>query len=87
MGRSPVPGEPHTHAGHESAIYVISGHHQIWHGEGLHTHDDLAPGDMVFIPADTPHMPVTDEEAVLVVVARTDPREQESVHLLHATGQ
>ncbi|MFI5805099.1 VOC family protein [Streptomyces sp. NPDC051561] len=75
-------GEPHVHAGHESAIYIISGRHRIHHGEGLAASDELGPGDMVFIPADTPHMPVTGDEAVHCVVARTDPREQESVHLL-----
>ncbi|MFJ6695261.1 VOC family protein [Streptomyces sp. NPDC091272] len=75
-------GRPHLHAGHESAIYVISGRHEIRHGEGLTESDELGPGDMVFIPADTPHMPVTHDEPVLCVVARTDPSEQESVHLL-----
>ncbi|WP_433544741.1 VOC family protein [Streptomyces sp. CA-294286] len=75
-------GVPHVHAGHESAIYVISGRHEIHHGEGLAVRDELGPGDMVFIPADTPHMPVTTDEPVHCVVARTDPREQESVHLL-----
>ncbi|MFF0739738.1 VOC family protein [Streptomyces sp. NPDC004111] len=75
-------GEPHVHAGHESAIYVISGRHEIHHGEGLAARDELGPGDMVFIPADTPHMPVTGDEPVHCIVARTDPREQESVHLL-----
>ncbi|MFI0982074.1 VOC family protein [Streptomyces sp. NPDC021093] len=75
-------GRPHLHAGHESAIYVISGRHEIRHGEGLAECDELGPGDMVFIPADTPHMPVTRDEAVLCIVARTDPSEQESVHLL-----
>jgi uncharacterized RmlC-like cupin family protein len=75
-------GEPHVHAGHESAIYVISGRHRIRHGEDLALCDELGPGDMVFIPADTPHMPETGDEPVHCIVARTDPREQESVHLL-----
>ncbi|MGW7411744.1 VOC family protein [Streptomyces sp. NPDC054863] len=75
-------GRPHLHAGHESAIYVISGRHEIRHGDGLAECDEIGPGDMVFIPADTPHMPVTGDEPVLCIVARTDPSEQESVHLL-----
>ncbi|GAA2624641.1 cupin domain-containing protein [Streptomyces axinellae] len=75
-------GEPHLHSGHESAIYVVSGEHEIWHGEDLGNRDTLHPGDMVYVPANTPHMPVTGEEPVTVVVARTDPREQESVHLI-----
>lgn len=75
-------GEPHLHAGHESAIYVVSGSHEIWHGENLTERHVLNAGDMVYVPANMPHMPVTGEESVTVVVARTDPREQESVHLL-----
>ncbi|MFD3515529.1 VOC family protein [Streptomyces sp. NPDC058657] len=75
-------GEPHVHAGHESAIYIISGRHEIHHGADLSVTDEIGPGDMVFIPADTPHMPVTGDEPVHCIVARTDPREQESVHLL-----
>ncbi|MBA0054009.1 cupin domain-containing protein [Streptomyces sp. AJS327] len=75
-------GEPHKHTGHESAIYVVSGTHQIRHGMDLEHTDVLHPGDMVYIPADMPHMPMTGEEPVVAVVARTDPSEQESVHLL-----
>lgn len=80
-------GEPHKHTGHESAIYVVSGTHTIRHGDQLENSDVLYPGDMVYIPADTPHMPLTGDEPVVAVVARTDPREQESVHLLTPSGE
>jgi uncharacterized RmlC-like cupin family protein len=39
---------------------------------------------LVYIPAGVPHLPVTGAEQVVVAVARTDPHEQESVHLLES---
>ncbi|NUS45045.1 MAG: cupin domain-containing protein [Mycobacteriaceae bacterium] len=75
-------GTPHRHAGHESAIYVISGQHEIWYGPDFSHRATVGPGDFVYIPADTPHLPVTRDEPVTAVVARTDPREQEGVRLL-----
>jgi uncharacterized RmlC-like cupin family protein len=79
-------GTPHIHAGHESAIYVISGTHEIRYGDGLDRHETLHAGDMVYIPPDVPHMPVTGAETVTVLVARTDPNEQESIHLHRPAG-
>ncbi|MDI1462551.1 cupin domain-containing protein [Catellatospora sp. KI3] len=75
-------GTPHVHAGHESGIYVVRGTHTVRYGHALEFSQVLTPGDMVYIPADLPHMPVTGAEEVVVVVARTDPNEQESLHLL-----
>lgn len=73
----------HKHATHETAIYVISGHARMYWGDRLEHVMDTAPGDMIYIPADVPHLPFNDgsEEAV-AVIARTDPHEQESVVLL-----
>lgn len=73
----------HKHATHETAIYVIAGHARMYWGDRLEHVMDTAPGDMVYIPADVPHLPFNDgaEEAV-AVIARTDPHEQESVVLL-----
>ncbi len=76
-------GTPHVHAGHESGIYVVRGTHTIRYGQALEFSQVLEAGDMVYIPADVPHMPVTADEEVVAIVARTDPYEQESVHLLH----
>ncbi|GAA2356005.1 cupin [Catellatospora methionotrophica] len=75
-------GAPHVHAGHESGIYVVRGTHTIRYGHALEFSQVLRAGDMVYIPADVPHMPVTTEDEVVAIVARTDPHEQESVHLL-----
>lgn len=75
-------GNPHLHAGHESAIYIVSGRIEVWHGPGFAHRTPMNPGDMVYIPPDEPHMPVTFDEPLLAVVARTDPNEQESVVIL-----
>lgn len=73
----------HRHAGHESAIYLVSGEVEVWWGEGLAHHDVMRPGDFVYIPAGVPHLPVnTGNEPAFAVLARTDPHEQESVELL-----
>jgi uncharacterized RmlC-like cupin family protein len=74
----------HKHAGHESAIHVLSGRAGVWHGERLERHSFVQAGDFFYIPADMPHLPynTSAEEACVVVAARTDPNEQESVVLL-----
>jgi uncharacterized RmlC-like cupin family protein len=73
----------HLHAGHESAVYVISGESVMWHGDRLEQRTVARAGDMVYIPAGVPHLPanVSDQPCV-AVIARTDPHEQESVVLL-----
>ena len=73
----------HKHATHETAIYVISGTAKMYWGERLENVMETAPGDLVYIPADVPHLPFNDgEEPAVAVIARTDPHEQESVVLL-----
>jgi uncharacterized RmlC-like cupin family protein len=43
----------------------------------------LRAGDMLYIPAGVPHLPMNRSAApVSAVIARTDPNEQESVVLL-----
>jgi uncharacterized RmlC-like cupin family protein len=74
----------HKHQAHETAIYALRGESQVWHGEKLEHHSVVKPGDFFYIPANVPHLPYnpsqTDE--AVVVIARTDPNEQESVVLL-----
>jgi uncharacterized RmlC-like cupin family protein len=73
----------HVHAGHESAIYLISGVAEVWHGEGFTERTTMRAGDFFYIPAGVPHLPVnpSETEPALAVLARTDPNEQESVVL------
>jgi uncharacterized RmlC-like cupin family protein len=74
----------HKHVHHETAIYALSGTSGVWYGEALEHHAVVRPGDFFYIPADVPHLPYnpSDTEPVVAVIARTDPKEQESVELL-----
>ena len=83
------PGErahAHKHQAHETAIHVLSGVSGCFWGERLQHHVIAGAGDFVYIAADVPHLPYnrSDSEAVIAVIARTDPNEQESVALLPA---
>jgi uncharacterized RmlC-like cupin family protein len=74
----------HKHAGHETAIYLLSGEAGMWYGEKLENHLIARAGDFVYVPADVPHLPynLSDEDYCVAIVARTDPDEQESVVLM-----
>ncbi len=73
----------HKHATHETAIYVVSGAAEMWWGDRLQHHMATVEGDLVYIPADVPHLPRNSGKVEAVaVIARTDPHEQESVVLL-----
>lgn len=75
--------QAHVHAGHESAVVIVSGRVNVWHGPDLSHHLVMEPGDCLYIPADVEHLPVNlGEEPMIAVVARTDPHEQESVHIV-----
>ncbi|GIL01129.1 MAG: cupin [Alphaproteobacteria bacterium] len=73
----------HKHDSHETAIYVLSGRAIMYWGERLEHCMETVAGDMVYIPANMPHLPINNSNApVTAVIARTDPNEQESVMLL-----
>jgi uncharacterized RmlC-like cupin family protein len=73
----------HKHATHETAIFVLEGRAKMAWGERLEHVMETEAGDLIYIPADVPHLPFNDGDApVRAVIARTDPHEQESVVLL-----
>lgn len=73
----------HLHEAHESAVYVLTGTARTWFGARLEQFVDMGPGEMMYIPAGVPHLPANiGAEPCTAVIARTDPREQESVVLL-----
>ena len=73
----------HLHESHETAIYALSGEAHTWYGARLEHHVVVKAGDMFYIPAGVPHLPANLSDApCTVVIARTDPNEQESVVLL-----
>jgi len=73
----------HKHATHETAIYQLTGAAVMYWGERLENKMETVAGDLIYIPADVPHLPFNPgTETVTAVIARTDPHEQESVVLL-----
>lgn len=78
--------EPHLHKGFETAIYLLQGRVLTRFGDGLRESATNQAGDFIFIPAGLPHQPVnlSETEPAIAIVARNDPREQESVELYPA---
>ncbi len=74
----------HLHENHETAIYILSWASEMWYGEELQEHLTAHQGDFLYIPAGVPHLPANPSQTdpCIVVLARTDPYEQESVVLL-----
>lgn len=73
----------HKHETQETAIHGISGTATMCRVDRLEHVMHMQGGDMLYIPADLPHLPFNDGDAPAVaVIARTDPREHESVVLL-----
>ena len=73
----------HMHKNHETAIYVLSGEAVTLRGDRLEERTVTRAGDLFYIPAGVPHLPVNlSDKPVSAVIARTDPNEQESVVLL-----
>jgi uncharacterized RmlC-like cupin family protein len=73
----------HMHENHETAIYLMSGEAHVWFGERLQPHVVQHAGEMFYIPAGVPHLPMNlGDKPAMAVIARTDPHEQESVVLL-----
>lgn len=79
--------QPHIHVGHETAIFVLSGHVRTYYGPGLEQFVENEAGDFIYIAADCLHQPVnlSQTEAVRAIVARNDADEQEHV-LVDNTG-
>jgi uncharacterized RmlC-like cupin family protein len=74
---------PHYHEAHESAIFVLEGEAEMRHGPDLGQVMRMSAGDFIYIPAGVPHQPYNPtDRPVKAVIARTDPREQESVVLI-----
>jgi uncharacterized RmlC-like cupin family protein len=73
-------GRAHLHAEHESAAYVLDGAFVLWFGDQLEQRVAAQRGDFLYIPAGVPHLPAngSSTEPAVAVLARTDPREEES---------
>ena len=65
---------PHFHAAAESAIYVVSGAADVWHGSGLAKRAAVRAGDFIYLSPGTPHLTVNRGDVTsIAVVARVDP--------------
>jgi uncharacterized RmlC-like cupin family protein len=74
---------PHAHVGFETAIHMLEGTIELWHGDDLEHRLVLRAGDFVFIAPGVMHQPrnASMTGTVRAVVARNTPAEQESVVL------
>jgi uncharacterized RmlC-like cupin family protein len=71
------------HQSHETAIYVLEGEAVALYGDRLQHQTVTKAGDLFYIPAGVPHLPINvSDKPISAVIARTDPNEQESVVLL-----
>ena len=75
MGRVTAPpgmrSAPHHHGEAETGAYVLSGRCRVYYGEGLAEYVDAGPGDLIFVPANTPHIEANiseDEPAEFITV-------------------
>lgn len=72
----------HLHESHETAIYALEGVTEMYWGERLENHMVIEAGELLYIPAGVPHLPMNRSAApARAVITRTDPHEQESVVL------
>jgi uncharacterized RmlC-like cupin family protein len=70
-------GLPHFHEDCESAVYVVSGEADVWHGTGLVNRSAVSAGDFIYVPPGTPHLTVNRGEVTsIAVVTRTGPADQ-----------
>jgi uncharacterized RmlC-like cupin family protein len=70
-------GLPHYHADRETAVYVVSGEADVWHGPGLVQRSEVRAGDFIYIPPGTPHLAVNRSDVTsIAVIARTDLADQ-----------
>ncbi|MBK8434889.1 MAG: cupin domain-containing protein [Chloroflexi bacterium] len=76
--------ETHYHDGYETAIYVLAGSVKTLYGANLEHESINGAGDFIFIPPNLPHKAInlSQSEPARAIVARNDPREQESVVLV-----
>ncbi|HEX4235805.1 MAG TPA: cupin domain-containing protein [Caldimonas sp.] len=80
--------EPHSHRGHETAIYVLEGRVETRYGEGLRSSVISETGDFLFIPPGVPHEAInlSVSEPARAIVSRNDPAEHDNV-VPYATGR
>jgi uncharacterized RmlC-like cupin family protein len=70
-------GLPHFHDGRETAVYMVSGEAEVWHGAGLDRRTVVRAGDFIYVPPGAPHLAVNRGDVTsIAVVARADPGDE-----------
>jgi uncharacterized RmlC-like cupin family protein len=73
----------HLHRGIETAVYLIEGQAEMFFGNRLEQHVDVAAADYVYIPPDVPHLVVNRSgREARALVAHTAADDQEGIELL-----
>jgi uncharacterized RmlC-like cupin family protein len=73
----------HLHRGIETAVYLIEGKAEMFFGNRLEQHVDVAGDDYVYIPPDVPHVVVNRSGSqARALVAHTAADDQEGIELL-----
>ena len=78
----------HIHVGFEVMLYVLHGRVRHTYGPGLTKMTDNEAGDFIFVEPGTPHavFNLSETEPVVVVVARSDPDEQQNIVMYERDG-
>lgn len=75
-------GRAHLHPNHETALYVLDGAAATLWGEALENVHHHVPGEMFYIPAGMPHLPINPGQTpARAVIARSDAAASEDVVL------
>ena len=61
-------GRPHFHADTATAIHVVSGEIEVWHGDGLAKRWVARAGDVVCVPPGAPHLTVNHGGVTAIAV-------------------
>ena len=73
----------HLHEGIETAVYVIEGRCEMYHGDRLEELMEVGAGDYIYIPAGTPHLVLNRSGGpATAVVAHTAADDQRGIVLL-----
>lgn len=67
-------GTPYVHASRPTALFIVSGEAEVWHGAGLTSRSAVRAGDLLCLPPGTPHLAVNRGDVTsIAVVARASP--------------
>jgi uncharacterized RmlC-like cupin family protein len=73
----------HLHHGIETAVYIVEGEAEMFHGPRLGEHLVARAGEYIYIPADTPHLVMNRSGALCrAIVAHTAPDDQAGMVML-----